>query len=120
MTYEAQLAKFSNANLFDLADDDGDDDATIILDLTRRANPAAASAHALPQHWQRHFWVSPESAPVAISWKAEELSATTQRIILPRASWRSSPSSWKARLAAVAMLGFLVSAIAAIALMTQA
>ncbi len=142
MNYQAQLSN--------LTDDDGDDDATVIMespryrafaqgrtvtvieeapeiviDLLRRVKPAVSQAGTeLPQQWERHFWVNPgaTSAPVSIAWKGEEgRAATTQRIVLRRdsSSWRS-PSTWKSRLAALAMLSFLVSAVAAIALMTHA
>jgi hypothetical protein len=78
----------------------------------------------VPRHWNRHFWATPESQPLCIAWKANERTAATQRIVLPRPasstdSWRSSPSSWKARLGAAFMLCFFVCALAAITLMTQ-
>jgi hypothetical protein len=108
MVYEAQLA-----NLMD--DDDSDDDT-----LVRRV-PARDESEtvALPVNWDRHFWATPESHPLCVSWKNAERSAMTQRILrtgtVPTRAWRSPRSSWKAKAGALAMAGFFVSAVAVIA-----
>ena len=108
MVYGAQLA-----NLMD--DDDGDDD-TLVRRVVARDEPESVS---LPPNWDRHFWATPESHPLSVSWRNAERSEITQQILRTGTrstkAWRSPRSSWKAKAGALAMVGFFVSAIAVIA-----